>query len=374
MNHFISKIHLWLGLITAPIVFFICLTGTVIVFSDEIMELSAGDARYVAQVEENRLPAEQLITIIKNKFPNRRMPAYLVSYKDPKRSVRFNTYDPEKGLRMVYIDPYTGSILKDDSTIYFFYITAHLHNSFMLHKTGEWIVDSCVVLFVISMLSGLLLWWPGIWDKKNRKASFSIKWNAPFRRVNYDLHKVLGFYGLGVSLLLAFTGLIIAFQPLNKLTKDVFGGDSSRNVLKELAKADSTQTAVPLNTVIQKTFASLPDKKEIQVYTYKLDASGCYILNAAKRIGLKSAQSNEFLVFNKYTGNEITLSPEVLQNENIKNMYWVLHMGNWMGLLGKIITFLGGLISTTLPVTGFYIWWQKFRQKKANRMLFRKTQ
>lgn len=374
MNHLISKIHLWIGLITAPIVFFICLTGTVIVFSDEIIELSAGDARYAARVEENRLPAEQLITIIKDKFPNRRTPAYLVSYKDPKRSVRFNTYDPEKGLRMVYIDPYTGSILKDDSTIYFFYITAHLHNSFMLHKTGEWIVDSCVVIFVISMLTGLILWWPKTWNKKTRKASFSIKWNAPFRRVNYDVHKVLGFYGLGVSLLLAFTGLIIAFQPLANLTKDAFGGDSSRNVQKELAKStqfDSTQVSVPINTVIQKTFAGFPDKKEIQVYTYKLDASGCYILNAAKKIGLKSAQSNKFLVFNRYTGNQIIPSREALQNENINNMYWVLHMGNWMGLLGKIVTFLGGLILTILPVTGFYIWWQKYRQQKANRMLFK---
>lgn len=371
MNHLFSKIHLWLGLITAPIVFFICLTGTIIVFSDEIMELSAGEARYVAQVEENKLPAEQLITIIKNKFPNRRTPAYLVSYKDPKRSVRFNSYDPQKGLRMVYIDPYTGSILKDDSTIYFFYITAHLHNSFMLHKTGEWIVDISVLIFIISMLTGLVLWWPKNWNKKTRKASFRIKWNAPFRRVNHDLHKVLGFYGLGVSLLLAFTGLIIAFQPLSNFTKDIFGGDSSRNVVKELAKSDSTQVSVPLNSVIQKTFVSYPDKKEIQVYTYNFDASGCYILNAAKRIGLKSAQSNKFLVINRYTGNKIELSRDILQNENIKNMYWVLHMGNWMGLLGKIITFLGGFISTILPVTGFYIWWQKYRKQKANRKMFK---
>lgn len=371
MKHIFSKIHLYIGLITAPIVFFICVTGTIIVFSDEIMEWSAGDARYVDRVEKQKLPAEQLLTILKNQFPNRRSPAYLVCYKDPQRSVRFNSYDPEKGLRMVYVDPYTGKILKDDSCINFFYITAHLHNSFLLGKIGEWIVDISVLLFVISLLTGFVLWKPKKWSKNSRKSSFTIKIDASFRRLNYDLHKVLGFYGLGVCLLLAITGLIIAFQPINHFTLNAFGGNSSRDVVKELAKTNSTQVSIPLNIVVQKIFASFPDKKEIQVYTYNFEEEGCYIINVAKIIGLKSAQSNRFLVFDRYTGKEIKLEKELLKNELIENTYWTLHMGNWMGLLGKIVTFFGGLISSILPLSGFYIWWQSYRQQKTNRKRMR---
>jgi uncharacterized iron-regulated membrane protein len=366
MKHFISKAHLYLGLISAPIVFFICLTGTIIVFCDEIIEWSAGDARYVEHIKPNKLPVKQLLSTLHDQFPERRTPNYLVSYQDPKRSIRFNSYDPQKGLRMVYVDPYTGKILKDDSTIHFFYITAHLHNSFLLGKPGEWVVKISVLLFVISLFTGLVIWWPKMRNKNSRKAAFTIKLNAPFRRLNYDLHKVLGFYGFGISLLLAATGLIIAFQPLSNLTLNAFGGDSSQILPKN--ETTTNKKAIPMNSVIEKAFKCYPEKHEVQVYTYNLNKSAYYILNVAKQIGIKSARSNQLLIFNKSTGKEIQISKELLQNERIKNTYWTLHMGNWMGLTGKIITFIGGLISTILPISGIYIWWQSYRRRKQNRI------
>ncbi len=358
----ITWLHLWPGLISAIIVTFVCLTGTIVVYCDEIMELSAGKARFVEEVKPQRLPAEKLIEILKKELPGKRQPSYMVVYKDPKRSVRINMFSREDGLSMVYIDPYSGKILKEDRTIYFFYITAHLHNSLLLGKTGQWIVDIAVIIFLLELITGLILWWPRRWNKPTVQNSFKIKWKAPFKRLNYDLHKVLGFYALAIILVLSCTGLIIAFHPLADATIKAFGGKTGHGDEQNMPDFKENETSVSLNDAIHFAFEKYPDKKELQLATYKMETSGYYRMKVADRIGLKSAQNPEFMITDRYTGKEITLPEETIIHEKVENWLWSLHMGTWMGQLGKLITFLGGLIATSLPVTGFYIWWGKRRK------------
>ncbi len=361
-----AKIHLWLGLISAPIVFFVCITGTIIVFCDEIMDLSAGEARYVKEVKETRIEPQQLIQILRDKYPDRKNPSYMVTYRDQNRSVRFNCYSKNDGLHMVYMDPYTGEILKDDRTIHFFYITAHLHASLLIHGVGEWIIDIAAIIFLLELLSGLILWWPKTWSKKHTKAAFTLKWKTTAQRFNYDLHRVFGFYGLAICIVLTVTGLIIAFKPLANFTTNTFGGDASVQLTKIMANSiDSTQTPVDANVVIEKAFQKYPDKKEIQLYTFWNDKWGYYAMNAADKIGIKSAMNGEFEVYNKYTAQEASI-PEALKiNQKISNVFWTLHMGNYMGIWGKILTFIGGLIASMLSVTGFIIWLNKKKRSKS---------
>ncbi|ULT26511.1 PepSY domain-containing protein [Sphingobacterium sp. E70] len=40
-------LHLWPSVVSGLIVVFVCLTGTIIVYSDEIIEASAGSAKYI---------------------------------------------------------------------------------------------------------------------------------------------------------------------------------------------------------------------------------------------------------------------------------------------------------------------------------------
>ena len=356
-------LHLWLGLITSPVVCFICLTGTIVVFADEIMELSAGDARFVQEVKAEKVPVEQLLENLKGAYPNRMSPFYMVAYKDPVRSVRFNSYGPKDGLNMVYVDPYTGEILKSDKTIYFFFIVAHLHHCLLMHDIGKWIVDISTLIFVLVLLSGLVIWFPKKWSKKHKKASFTIKWNAPWRRRNYDLHKVLGFYSLAFVLLLSLTGLILGFESWTNVTLNIFGGNSEVNWQNDMGKWDKNKKAYPINDAIAYAFNKHPDKKEVQVNTYFKDAKNHY-LKASDMAALKSVVGMEFLAIDKVSGAEVVISEDNHKNEKIKNWIWRLHMGTWLGLFGKIVTFIGGLIATSLPVTGFIIWNQK--RKKVN--------
>ena len=102
----------------------------------------------------------------------------------------------------VYMNPYTGEILKVKSASRgespdFFRFMLNGHRALWLPYTiGRPIVGVAVLIFVVLLLSGLVLWWPVKWIKSIRDKSFKIKWDASFKRVNYDMHNVFGFYSM----------------------------------------------------------------------------------------------------------------------------------------------------------------------------------
>ncbi|MFT4155335.1 PepSY-associated TM helix domain-containing protein [Parafilimonas sp.] len=356
-------LHLWTGIFAGILLVFVALTGTIVVYGDEIIEWSGGKARYTEEVKPERLPIETLMANIKKAYPAARLSEVTV-YKNPERTVRFRVFAPGKGLAFIYADPYTGKALKYDRTANFFYIMAHLHAAFMWHGGGEWIVDIATIIFLIEIISGIILWWPKKWNKHTRDASFKIKWKARFKRVNYDLHNVLGFYSSMLALILTVTGLIIAFHPLAASTATLFGGDIETKWQKEMPKNDFTKPAIAINPVFDREFAKHPQQKLGQIWLYNLDSSGFYMVTTASNLGLKSAENAQLAFIDKYTGKDLQLPAKSLKGEYIENVVWQLHMGTWLGPVGKLFTFICGLICTSLPITGFLIWWNRGRKKK----------
>ncbi|BDD11492.1 sulfite reductase (plasmid) [Fulvitalea axinellae] len=361
----VAWIHLWPSLVAAVLLVFISLTGTIIVFADEILNLSAGEARYVENNGQEKLPFEILLSAYRSTYPKRNDPGYAVIYKEKNRSVRLNSYDKETGLSFVYMDPYTGEVLKEDGTIYFFYIVAHLHGMLLWHGVGEWIVAICTIVFLIELITGLILWWPKKWTKSTRNASFKIKWDAKFKRLNYDLHNVLGFYSLALGIVLSVTGLIIAFKPIADITLNSFGGESERTWEESLPESRPGKTPVNLFGAIDKHFAEQTWAKEAQVRTYFTQKEGYYLFSLSRQVGLKSCDGFFPVFVDKYSGQELIPTKEAKANIKIDNVYWSLHMGTWFGLIGKISTFIAGIIGTTLPITGFLIWWGRRKKKKT---------
>tara|TARA_R110002049_G_scaffold309272_1_gene519821 strand:- start:19800 stop:20927 length:1128 start_codon:yes stop_codon:yes gene_type:complete len=358
----VAWIHLWPSLVSGIIVLFVCLTGTIIVYCDEIMDFSAGEALYVTP-QENRITHEKIFSQIEKQNPNYRI-SEIVFYKDPNRSLRLRVFDvKEKTLLMIYMDPYTGAIIKEDTTIYFFYVTAHLHAELLAGTIGSWTVIIATIIFLIGCITGLILWWPKKWNKTTRQASFNIKWKAKFKRLNYDLHNVLGFYTLPFCIILSATGLIIFFHPLMDFTVKVSGGDAM-SFQEQLPKADSTRVSKDLVGFAYKSLhEEYPEKQAVNSWVFNLEKAGAFTLNSGKP-GLKSIENLDFTVYDRYTGEKIKLNPKQVTHEKTENVVWQLHMGQWWGQIGKLITFITGVVATSLSITGFLIWWGRRKKSK----------
>ena len=129
-NRINAWLHLWPSIVAGVVVVFVCITGTIIVYGDEIMDWTAGDAKYV-QPGEERISAEEIMLNLSEAHPGFAVSEF-VFFKDPKRSIRLRAFNrKERKLSMFYMNPYTGEVLKKDDTIYFFFVTAHLHASFL---------------------------------------------------------------------------------------------------------------------------------------------------------------------------------------------------------------------------------------------------
>lgn len=379
-------LHLWLGLVSGIIVFAVTLSGTIFVFCDEIIDFCAGDAKYVsAPANTQKLSPEVLLAKFHEQVPDRKA-FYFDSYNDAGRSFRVAsaTKPPkekgkkpedkskikkkgkgkgERGPRGVfayhYLNPYTGKVLGSTKSYEFFYIVAHIHAQLLLNKFGKTVVGIASIIFFIQLIGGLILWWPKKWNKTTRTTAFKIKSGTKWRRKNYDFHNVFGFYSLLPAIFLTVTGLIMAYQILTDLTMKTFGATLNPEAItkKFEPKFDADKKPLTYEFFVEKTFKENPDKKQMRMFIPRNDSATVSTVVAADFIGLKTKMNGFEKAYNKYTAAEIHYPEEVEMHEAVEHTNFDLHVGHWGGIWSKILTFIVGMICTSLPITGFLIWW-----------------
>ena len=69
--------------------------------------------------------------------------------------------------------------------------------------------------------------------------------------------------------------------------------------------------------------------------------------------------------FDRYSGKLLKYLPDTKKSRGMKlnDLNYDIHVGQILGLTGKIIAFVASLISASLPVTGFIIWLGKRKKK-----------
>ncbi len=362
-------IHEWLGLTSGLIVFIVALSGTIFVFCDEVIDVAGGAAKYVA-VPDNakKLPYEALLHRFKKNYPNRGV-FYFDDFKSPERSFRIASHLKGKDFTHTYVNPYSGEILRSSKSYwFFFYLAAKIHSAILLGKTGQTIVGISTIIFFFELLTGLVLWFPKKWNKKARQASFTIKKGTKWKKKVYDLHKVLGFYALIPALLITVTGLIMSFKTINDATQHIFGGapDGHEAMKQYYPKFAENKSMKPIDTIINKLYSLYPEAKQIRLgYPYGKKPMAHFQGVVAQEIGLKTWKKGEMVLIDRYKGQIITLPKSLHNHEVIEQTVFDLHSGFWLGKTGKIITFMIGLICTSLPVTGFIFWLSRKKSFKV---------
>lgn len=358
-------LHLWLGISSGIVVVIVALTGCLFVFCDDIIDALAGKALRVEQVQGPKLPPEVLLQEFHKQLPDRRA-FYFMSYRDPQRTFKVGSSGKDDRFQFTWMDPYTGKVLKSSGAYYFFYVVAHVHSGEMpFGEMGGLIVQIATWIFLVELITGLILWWPKKWTKATKAQAFKIKWKASFKRVNYDLHNVPGFYSLLPGLLLTVTGLIIVNKSLNKATHSSFGGQADPYAaLRKVAPAyESGRAFAPLQPIIDSLLRSNEKLQQVRMGIPAKDSITTFYAMVGEDIGLKGVSGGSFLSVNRYTGEPMVIPPAVAKGLAIDGTIMNLHIGFWGGWWGKILTFIVGLICASLPITGFLIWWGRGRKK-----------
>lgn len=377
----IRKLHLYIGLFTGVMVILISITGCIFVFRDELFQLSHRDLLYNNAVEGDFMKLSELRKTALDYFGEGKDIAHCVSYSDPKHNWEFHCekHDEEAYTYfghvvyddILYINPHTGEIVgKLDNKWEFFHLVKMLHWNLWLEKgIGQQIVGWSVVLFVISLVSGIIIWWPKKW--KALKKSIKVRWNARWRRVNYDLHRVSGFYLYPVALIIAVTGLVWAFKAVMVVVFLIGNGFSTERTPQPVVISEDVNVKKPLSQVIDEVYtdawANFPEAHLIYInapYPPKYDYVQTYVKN------------DEVVYYNgaiekydKYSGRKLSsLTYDQLNSgEKLYYMNYDIHVGAILGLPGKIIAFIASLICAFLPISGFMVWWGRRRKGYTHR-------
>lgn len=370
-------LHLWLGLISGIIVFLVSITGCIYAFEKEIRDFTQPYQYVEAQQVSMKPPsalrkaAEDFVEEKHGQKPS----IFGVQYPGSDKAAIAAYSDKEYGYTMVYMNPYSGKVLHEKILNRdFFRIVLAGHFYLWLPPTiGQPIIASSVLIFVLLLITGLVMWWPKNLKKSNRDKSFKIKWKASFKRVNYDLHNVLGFYSLVLAMVLALTGLVWGFQWFNKAYYWTLTGGKE---FREFSKPSSDSTLVDLpkepageDIIWAKMVAEYndPNGQLMVEFAHTENASIGVMYNP----DYGTYYRRSFRYFDQKTLAEIPDGGGVYGEEykqaslgdKVYRMNYDIHVGAIAGLPGKILAFFISLICASLPITGFLIWWG--RKKKA---------
>lgn len=382
-----ARLHLWLGLSVGMIVFIVAFTGTLYVFKDEIQNLLRKESVYVPKetIKEKPLPLETLrekVTLeVHEKYPVSSVEIPL----DKKRSYEFLYYEKNKKgwnyfdeilvYKTVYVNQYNGEILGIYNEKYdIFPILKAMHWSLLLNSDwGKYVVGIPVVIFIFMLITGIILWWPK--NKHSRKKRFWFDWKniKTWKRKNYDLHSILGFYASFIALLLSVTGIYFAYPVVKNAFNITLSGSADLPKEKEIRSPDSlmAKSSSVFDLTARETRKLYSQSSSFRIPLNGKNKKGKQLNNIPVTVYGKDGRFSirNQLVFDKYSGKLLSNKPhgELSNAEKYTNANYDIHTGSYFGLAGKILWFIAGLVCTSLPVTGFLVWWGK-RKKQGKKI------
>ncbi|MBE7175184.1 MAG: PepSY domain-containing protein [Mucilaginibacter polytrichastri] len=364
-----GTLHLWLGLASGLIVCFLGITGCILAFQQEI-ERAVQEYRFVEPQDRSYLPPSRLGAIASAQLPGKHR--HSITYGDAGDAavVAFYNIDPEYYF-LAFLNPYTGEVLKvKDMSDDFFRIMINGHFYLWLPPAiGQPVVASATLCFFVLLVTGLILWWPK--NKSARKQRFTVKWTARWRRVNYDMHNVLGFYAMFIAFFLATTGLIMGFQWFSKSVYWLASGGKEQVLFYEpMSKKTPVKTAgEPAPDRVWKFMVkNYPSARTVEVHYPDSDTAS---ISGVANFGEGTYWNTDVRYFDQHTFEEITVNHSFGRKKDLKiadkimRMNYDIHVGAILGLPGKIMAFCASLICASLPVTGFMIWWGRRKKDKT---------
>jgi uncharacterized iron-regulated membrane protein len=119
-------------------------------------------------------------------------------------------------------NPYTGADLGEATTDgqWFVLWVTRLHDDLLLDRPdGPWWNGLLSLIFTASVLTGAVVWWPGV---SRWKRSLGVKVTAGWRRLNWDLHSALGFWLFLFLLMWGISGWYLGMpEPLTNFVERI---------------------------------------------------------------------------------------------------------------------------------------------------------
>ncbi|MGQ7854624.1 PepSY-associated TM helix domain-containing protein [Pedobacter sp. WC2501] len=361
-----GKWHLYIGIIAGAIVAFIGITGSILVFQDEIDRALNPDLFEVI-AQKQKMPVEEIVPLIKKNYPKLKIDYLMLNnFKNPNEAYSVLNL---KSNEETFINPYTGKIGgKRIHTSSFIHVVTELHRTLLIPVAGRYICGLASLCLLILTISGLRLWIPKKW--KQLKSVLTVRFSGSFKRQNYDWHNSLGFYSSPIVAILSLTGFSITFSTLVIPLLFLLSGKSPQGVAQLLGAKSAWHaeaTSLPLTAIVHAAEEKMPNAY-IGGIAFPADKMGAYRLDMLSG-NLPRVGKREMLIVDQYTGKVLLNSRKDFPNVGNAYLSWLtpIHYGSFGGRPTQVIALIAGLMPLALFITGFIIWWPRYQKQKRGK-------
>lgn len=362
--------HLAAGVTAGLVILMMSVTGALLAFEPQIERYAERHARTVQPPgpEAQRLDMQTLFAKAREARPDLKPSGFTLS-SDPTAAAAFAL--GRDGV--LYVNPYTGEVTGEGAKGvrgFFQWVTDWHRWLGARSDTSRAITGACNAAFLALALSGLYLWWPKKWTRKNVSSITVFKRGLKGRARDFNWHNTTGFWCALVLALLAATGMVMSYQWANNLLYTMTGSP--------LPQQQSAPPQGPLgagNSANQATL-ELPGNFDQLWSRAEQQTSQWETLNL--RLPLRADAPAAFTFrgigqWNPIASSQLTLDPattEVVRWEPYASLSlgrrlrsWVrtTHTGEAGRLPGQIIACIASLGGALLVWTGLALAWRRFR-------------
>ena len=357
-------VHLWLGLTLGVIGALVGVTGSVLVF-DRAIDGALNPQRYATSGREVALPyADYAQRGARAVGEGARAVNLRIPQEESTPVVVFVRAKGETGgLRRVYLDPPTGRVLDAPPQGGLVGWAHDFHESLKLRDyNGREIVGCVGIAMLISSLSGIYLWWP---RRRVRTKDFGLRRGVAMSR---NLHLTLGIYGSLVLAMLSFTGIFLAFPDAGRAGVALFASVSPSTRGMQAPQAAEGQGR-----------ALTPDEA-VAI------ARGKYPASSVAGIGLPSGPRGVYRIAlrepdddNERGSTAVFVDPRSgallrqldrasqTSGDAFLAFQRPLHEGDPLGIGGRVVIAIVGLLPALFVVTGTMMWLRSRRIRQRGR-------
>lgn len=411
MRTFFTLLHRYFGLTIAGFLIITGLTGAIISWDHELDDW-LNPHLLEATTTGTPMSATALAEQVERQYPEVQVTFYELAV-EPGHSYYYwveprvnpNTGELYKpGFNQVYVDPVSGEILgkrewgalwpitKENfvSFLYKLHFSLHIPEFMGIDHWGLWLLGVIALTWTIDCFIGFYLTLPrskriaqtfsptnsdSYWQRW--KPAWKIRWSGGPTKLNFDLHRAFGLWTWALLFVIAFTGFSLnlyreVFFPVMSLMSDVTPtpidqrtpsghdnpiepgyGFTQAIALGQQAGKDKGWSQ-PLNSVWY--------AREFGIY--RIEFFNADEGHGAGGVGHKAvfldAKTGELL--DDWVPWEGTAADLFVQAQ------FPMHSGRILGLPGRILISIMGVVVAMLSITGVIIWYKKYKARNARKI------
>ncbi len=361
------QVHLWASLILTLYLIVIAVTGTILVFREELENAAGLNPWHDIRIDGPVADPVSVIDAVRAAFPQSRIISLGAPGKaSPVYTVLLQGRGRTLGESTIALHPVTGQILGRFSRRLppgweWLPVMRNLHETLLIGIKGRQTNGVLAGILLLINLTGMVVWWPGL---KRWTRALVVDFGRGWRRINFDLHRAAGFWTFGIVSFWAVSGVYFGFSlETRKLVErvspvisamppavrvDFHPGQARPDLHFMLAQAANLDPGTTLRSIAFPSGRRAPLEISMQ------------------RPNTRGAEFADTLYFDPWDGRCLAVWKYGV-NQSLGDWFiWLqipLHFGTFWGLGVKIVWAVLSLSIALLCVTGALMYWNRYLRR-----------